>query len=504
MAASVAVLLNATAFATGCIEEDQAGGQLRVLKGVAELASGESHTCALRDDGTVVCWGANDVGQLGTDLEQDAFEALDPVGFAQGTTIGYRREARPVQGLEDVQQLVAGHAHTCALLASGTVKCWGDSAAGQLGNGDFSLDECGGRPCSRQPVSASGLEKATQLSVGRRHSCAFDHAGRLSCWGSDAVGVASDRLALCDGVPCATAPMAVRTERDALQVWSGHSHSCALLSDGEVACWGSNAYGQLGVSDPPSTRAGGAEVLDRVETPARVALPAPAEELNLQSSNTHTCARLLDGQLYCWGRNDRGQLGTGTSEERCDQSANRSVACSKAPLNTSLDAPVERHFAGQWYSCALTADGALYCWGYAGHGQLGLPLESLWECEDGKLCARSPLQVYATEGRILDVALGEKYACILEEDLLENREVLCWGWGNPREDPEDSSQGRKSCTISSTPCTVEPSWSDPPERMAVTQRETLCVVTEQGEVHCFRSFLRGTRTIAADPMRVRE
>ena len=240
----VAVLL--TTALVGC--EDSGGERRRVtLTGAVSLASGEVHTCVLRRDATVACWGSNLHGQLGVESNKEGFEVLDPIGLTTTASAKYYQYAQPIEGLTGVQQIAAGRLHSCALLKNRTVSCWGDSARGQIGNGDFSTDDCEGRPCSRRPVKVDGISDATALACGPFSSCAIHDDGRLSCWGSSALGVEPETLDRCDDHPCATRAVEVTSEPKAVKVALGSAHGCVIREDGSVACWGSNLYGQIGV-----------------------------------------------------------------------------------------------------------------------------------------------------------------------------------------------------------------------------------------------------------------
>jgi alpha-tubulin suppressor-like RCC1 family protein len=203
--------------------------------------AGASHTCALRDDGTVRCWGGNNKSQLGPGSVTD--EAL-PIAVP----------------LTDIIALAAGDFHTCALTVDGLVKCWGDDTAGQLGDG------VAGNPSSLPTnvcVSGAGLgctalTGAIAITAGARFSCALLADGSARCWGDNTFGqlgsttniatavaaqpvCAHDPAATCDAVDTCTGPLG-----DIIALDAGNRHACALLGDSSVVCWGSNSHYQLG------------------------------------------------------------------------------------------------------------------------------------------------------------------------------------------------------------------------------------------------------------------
>jgi alpha-tubulin suppressor-like RCC1 family protein len=473
--------------------------QLVTLTGVRELVSALHHTCVLLDSGRAACWGLNDLGQLATQPSTGAFDVLDPLGIATTEEAYYNGHAAVIEPLAEVRQVATGDSHVCALLGDQTVSCWGDAGGGQLGAGDFSEHDCEGRPCNRRPVLVPGLEGVTELSLGGFHSCALDGAGRLRCWGSLAVGVETESLSTCDGMPCATEPVRVPAPGQVVQVVSGFSHACMLLAEGEVRCWGVNALGSVGVVSPRVDTGFGVSVYSNVELPARVELPLPATALFAAGSGFYSCAVLQDGALYCWGENTYGQLGAGEPGESCPEGGGDELYCSVTPLASGFEQQAELYAFGELHACAVTADGELYCWGYGARGQLGLEVELLSECADGRLCSPSP-QLVPTESRTLDVAVGSRFTCVLQED----ERVLCWGWGNPKKPVEDPEAQRLDCVFSDTPCQVEPSWEGSPERIFITQYDKLCVLTSEKELHCVRKFKSGSRVILMEPLLVEE
>lgn len=486
-------------FVLGCFDGSDNKGELIPLTDVLEVVVGEFHSCALRRDGTVVCWGNNTYGQLGTEAEQDSFASMDPVGIIDEKIRGYSSHATKIKGLSGVRHIAAGANHNCALLSDRSVRCWGDSSSGQLGNGEFSLDACEGRPCSRTPVQVEGLENVVDLVLGQRHSCAIHQNGELSCWGSDVVGFASG-LKSCDQEPCATIPKKVPLMRDVIQVMSGYNHACALLAGGAVVCWGENSLGQLGVSNPPYETIHDVSILSDLQQPSEVSLAGPAERILQQGSSTafkdKSCVELQNGSLYCWGKNDWGQLGVGNqTEQSCWTGPNSSTACSTYPMKVAIEGEIETVVLAENTGCAITVDGRLYCWGRADSAQLGADAEIEDECHSGKLCSTTPVFI-PTEAPIVDVALGLRYTCALRRD----DEIDCWGWGF-RSASQDLSK-QIDCSSSLDACSVERHFSGKPKDLVMTHFDILCVLTQEGEVHCLQNFAVSRRTIQSAPLRV--
>ena len=238
--------------------------------GVAAIAAGGDHTCALTTAGAVMCWGTNYDGQLG-----------------DGTT-----DERPtpvaVQGLESgVVAIAAGLMHTCALTTSGAAKCWGTNYTGQLGDGTIDT--------RLTPAAVSGLGGgAAAIAAGGYHTCALLDGGAARCWGGNrdgqlGDGTTDDRLTPTpvSGLSSGVAAIA-----------AGAYHTCALLNGGAVRCWGSNQYGQLG----------DATTGDRLLTPAAVR-GLGSGVAAIAAGDDHTCVLTTGGAVKCWGSNEYGQLG---------------------------------------------------------------------------------------------------------------------------------------------------------------------------------------------------
>lgn len=305
--------------------------------GVAALAAGGVHTCALTGAGGAKCWGGNSFGQLG-----------------DGTFIQHRTPG-DVSGLTSgVAALAAGGNHTCALTTVGGVKCWGDNEYGQLGDGTI---------ISRTlPVDVSGLASgATALALGTDHTCALTNTGGVKCWGYNLFGQLGDGTFSDSPTPVDVSGLT----SGVTALTAGDSHTCAVTSAGGVKCWGWNGVGQLGNGTTTNS----------FSTPMDVS-GLTSGVTALAAGKWHTCAVTNAGGVKCWGANLYGELGDGTTVSR-----------SRTPVDVSgLASGVAAVAAGGRHTCVITGTGGIKCWGDNGFGQLGddtfaqrrTPVNVLW------------------------------------------------------------------------------------------------------------------------------
>ncbi|TMK74425.1 MAG: hypothetical protein E6G48_03490 [Actinobacteria bacterium] len=285
------------------------------------VAAGDEYACALLADGTARCWGLGESGQRG----DGSFGTFTPgdVPVAVG-------------GLAGAVSLATGYGHTCALLADATMRCWGENRQGQLGNGATA------DPGTPYPVAVSGITGATAFTTGAYHTCARLGNGALSCWGRNGDGQLGNGT-----YADSSTPVPVSGITTAAAVSGGGSHTCAVLSDGTVSCWGDNRFGQLG----DGTTFGRTTSVPVSGITGAVAVSA---------GWGHTCALLGDGSVQCWGDNEFGQLGDGTTTART------------TPVPVGAVAGAVAITAGWWHhTCALLGDGTVKCWGANEWGQLG-------------------------------------------------------------------------------------------------------------------------------------
>ena len=291
------------------------------------ITAGNAHSCALRRDGSISCWGNNRAGQLGNGQSNDGESSSAPVQVA---------------GIDDATAIAAGQDHSCALHEGGTVSCWGSNAWGELGNGQIIQNS--ESSISDTSVQVVGIDDATAIAAGFDHSCALHQTGAISCWGKNDWGqLEADTT---DTLESSSVPLQIEGIDDATEIAAGVAFSCALHGDGAISCWGRNDLNQLG-----------SDTADRYSAPVPVPDIDDAEAITLGSQ--HSCALHDGGTISCWGNNNNGQLGNGTTSE------------TPLPVQVSLITDAAAITAGGLHSCALLLTGTISCWGNNNDGQLG-------------------------------------------------------------------------------------------------------------------------------------
>ncbi len=319
-------------------------GGVGALTGVSALTAGLKHSCAVRTTGSAWCWGLNDKGQLGDNTTTDRSAPVQVKGPGGVGT------------LSGAVAVAAGESSTCAVKSDGSVWCWGRNDKGQLGD-NTTID----RSAPVQVKGASGvgtLTGASTVTTGPKHSCAAA-AGSVWCWGLNDKGQLGDNTTIDRPVPVQVKGLGgVGTLSGAVAVAAGESSTCAVKSDGSVWCWGRNDKGQLGDNTTIDQLAP-----VQVKGPGGVGTLAAATTLT--AGLKHVCVLKSDGTLWCWGINDKGELGDNTT-------TNRPVPVQVAgPSGVGTLTAVAVTDAGDEFTCAVSGDHTTWCWGRNGDGQLG-------------------------------------------------------------------------------------------------------------------------------------
>ena len=250
------------------------------MRDVKQISAGGGHTCALKNNGTVFCWGLNKHGQLGN-LFNSGTQNPNPIPLNVD--------------ISNVKQISAGGGHTCALKNDGSVSCWGLNEYGQLGNSQ-NIETGTANP---NPLDVDVLN-VKQITAGYAHTCALKNNGSVSCWGWNGFGQVGDGSVVDRYLPTPVSGVSMARGSAA-----GGAHSCTVLSTGRVQCWGQNTQGQLGdgTTFGRTTPVMVSGITNAIEVSAGG---------GILSGGSHTCALLSDGSVKCWGDNRYGQLGDGT------------------------------------------------------------------------------------------------------------------------------------------------------------------------------------------------
>lgn len=359
-----------------------------------QVSTGAYHTCGLKMDGTVKCWGRNNEGQLGRGTTQNTGNTDIPVA---------------ITNLTNVVAVAAGGYHTCALLVGGSIQCWGRNSEGQAGGGSVDTFSA--------PTPVFNVAPALAIAAGGYHSCELVSNGTVACWGYNhdyEVAVLSQDAV----VPAAT----VANVAGAVAITAGAYHSCALLANGSADCWGYNHDGETGPSPSP---------FNSIPIAARqidAATGAGVQGTTAQGGY-HTCALLTGGSINCWGFNGHGELGNGT------ESGPQPVGTAVTVIG--LPGPAGWVAAGGYHSCAIVS-GSVLCWGANESAQLGRGTSGGDVIIPGVISGSQP--------PALTVDAGAYHTCAVFSGAPDD--IRCWGRNT------EGQVGRNSQNLDVDPVTV--------------------------------------------------
>jgi len=317
------------------------------------ISSGDHHSCALLDDGTVRCWGFGGDGRLGYGDQRNVNvpAAAGPVDLGAGRT---------------AKAISAGGAHTCAILDNGGVRCWGYGGNGRLGYANTHAIGDNETPGSMGPVNLGAGRTAITISAGNAHTCALLDDRSVRCWGYGREGRLGNRSPNNnvgdDETPASVAPVELGTGRTAESVSAGGAHTCAVLDDGNVRCWGFGGNGRLGYADTLT--------IGDDETPGTIGpvdLGSGRTAMTISAGDAHTCALLDDRRVRCWGYGTEGRLGYGNTADVGAEETPGSIG----PVELGSGRTAVAISAGARHTCVRLDDGNVRCWGYGGDGRLG-------------------------------------------------------------------------------------------------------------------------------------
>ncbi|NBU20182.1 hypothetical protein EBS43_02020 [bacterium] len=338
----------------------------------SSIATGQYHTCGITSSGALKCWGNNTDGQLG-----------------DGSLV-YKLSPTPVYGGGIYSAVALGAWHTCAINQTGELYCWGDNSSGQLGN------ESNSPTIIPQPIDPT--ERYREIALGYTHTCGITISGTLKCWGDNTFGQLGDGT-----TTDRNKPVTIDANTTYTSVFSSSSSdsTCAITSEDEFKCWGSNLNGQLGDGTSLFTLYSDTPMLVDSATTYQV----------VSSGAQHTCAKTTSGKIRCWGSNLYGQLGDGTHN------------LSNTPINIDSSTTYLNIEVGYTYTCGLTLSGEIKCWGSNSFGQLG----------DGTQTDQLSPQVipsvsYDPTTYFSSLSVGYLHTCgIWTDTTTPKTELKCWG-----------------------------------------------------------------------------
>ncbi|WP_181234164.1 RCC1 domain-containing protein [Enhygromyxa salina] len=363
---------------------------------IVQITAGGNHTCVLTDAGDVICWGHNNRGQLG-------YGHVQPVGD---------NEAPAVYGVLPLVQsataIAAGAYHTCAVLASGTVTCWGQNTDGQLGLGH--LQDIGDNEDIDTLIPLDFGDSIQSVTAGSSFTCALSVIGGVYCWGGNAYGqLGHGNLSpIGDNEIASNANSFVQVGGAVSSLRAGAHHVCASMVAGGLRCWGHGSSGRLGY--------GNTNNIGDDELPSAVSLKYGGEVIPVVAAgSSHTVAlhpNSGSAQIRGWGSNSYGKLGVGSTVNHGD---------GVGPLEAiaGVSGTVVTVAASNNQTCALFDDGALGCWGANSAGQLGLG--STQHLGDDELPSSAAKLSFAAP--VVQIAMGFDHTCV----LLDDQDVHCWG-----------------------------------------------------------------------------
>lgn len=328
---------------------------------------------------------------------------------------------------QEYTQISVGTSHSCALTATGGVKCWGDNQFYQLGNGT--------QIASSTPVDVIGLEQGvTAISAGSHHTCALTTLGGVKCWGLNG------RLG--NGSNSGVEPLAVDVlglDSGVIEISAAAEHSCALMSDGTAKCWGSNRQGALGDGTTQDSL-----------VPVNVTVQ-PSGITAITNGTNFTCVLVTGGWAKCWGTNGLSQLGDGSSTSHTNSTHVWGLTSGNVKIKS-----------GDFSSCVITGDGGAKCWGLG--GTLG----------DGFNQNRtSAVNVVGITAGAINIAAGYGHFCT----VIDNQGVKCWGRNQTGVIGDNSTTNRLSpVTTHSLPSTI---------RSIDGGHYHTCAVMSDGQYNCW-------------------
>jgi alpha-tubulin suppressor-like RCC1 family protein len=388
---------------------------------VAQVVAGWTSTCARFVDGQVKCWGDNGSGVLG--LGDTANRGNAPNQMGSNLPFVKLGTGRTVKALSSDSRVEKSR---CAILDNGHLKCWGDNSYGQLGYGDVAARGDGPNEMgdALPPIDLGTGRTAKAVAQGYQHTCAILDNDKLKCWGRNdwgnlGYGDTLHRGNLANQMGENLPYVNVGAGRTVKAVAAGVHHTCALLDNNKLKCWGYGGNGQLGYGDTNYRGIGVAQMGDSLPY---VDLGAGRTVKAILGTHYGTCAILDNDSLKCWGYNDYGQLGYGDKLQRGDGPNEMGDDLPAIDLGVGRKAVA---VSGAWpFSCALLDNATVKCWGYNANGELGLGDANHRGDNPNEMGDNLPAIDFG-QGRKVSLLSGGTHASCA---VLDDGTVKCWGY----------------------------------------------------------------------------
>ena len=352
------------------------GNDILAIPYVAQVSATENTVCALLVNETLYCWGKNSAGQLGINnqVKQNTPQYVD---FGS-------------KGL--VSSIGIGETHSCAILKSGALECWGDNSYGKLGIGSIS------NAFTPQTVTFNPDATVKYVDGGESHTCAVLENNSLYCWGNGEHGRLGNG-STSNHYRSSPQHVDLGTGKNVSKLAVGGRHNCAILNDNSTKCWGYNVYGQLGIGN-----------YTHLGTPQTVSFGSNRYATDIFAGKFHTCAILDDNSTKCWGNNFEGQLGIGSTTNDFQTPQQVTFFGTQKPIEIS---------ASNQHTCAVLQNGTTVCTGVNTYGELGIG-------------TASGSGVYYTAYQYVQNRPGMSFKSIMTATfgscgISINDELLCWG-----------------------------------------------------------------------------
>lgn len=382
------------------------------------IAASYNRTCVLSQEGGVKCWGHNDEGELGQGDKVARGANVGDMTNMPFIDLGTGRSAKSV---------AVADWHVCAILDNDKVKCWGWNGNGELGYGDTTDrgDDPNEMGDNLPYVDLGTNRKAKAISAAGSHTCVILDNNTLKCWGYNQDGelgyedlnhrgdAASE---MGDDLPVVN----LGTGRTAKYVTVAGHHTCAILDNDKVKCWGHNGFGSLGVGHSDGRGHNTGHMGDNLEY---ADLGTGRTAKILVSAGFANCAILDNDKVKCWGRNHVGQLGLGDKNDRGDEPNEMGDNLPYVDLGTNMKADVLS--ANSQHICTLLKNDKVKCWGWNSGGGSNLGIgDSLDRGDDAnEMGDNLPFLDFGTGKKAKVIAAGHEHSCV----ILNDYSVKCWG-----------------------------------------------------------------------------